>query len=193
MPSRLASLRRNSSYASAVGHRGRGFVAGIVLWGVLIVCVIGFALILHRATLYRTHSLSDPLTGAVNRRGAASAIDALTEERAMRVCRLGGDEFLCIIAPPTAKDQLRSVAERLRKTVSRPYEHAAEQYIIGRSVGISIYPQHGETAGMLLDRADRAMYAAKNSGAACAKRYDARVRRATRFSRTAGHSGAMML
>jgi diguanylate cyclase (GGDEF)-like protein len=185
-----------------------GLAVGLMLCCVLIAAAIGFTLVLRRARGYRLNALSDPLTGAVNRRGAAATIDALTQahdgrvfglvfidldgfkkindayghaagdailravaarlraelREADEVCRLGGDEFLCIISPPTTREQLRGVAERLRKVVGRPYSHEADEYVVGCSVGISMYPQHGETPSVLLERADRAMYAAKNSG-----------------------------
>jgi diguanylate cyclase (GGDEF)-like protein len=184
-----------------------GLAAGVVLCCVLVLSGIGFAFVLRRARIYRTHALSDPLTGAANHRGAAVAIQDLTDAKrspfglvfidldgfkkindvyghaagdtilrqvALRlraelrerdeVCRLGGDEFLCIVSPPADAEQVRRVAERLRKAVNRPYETAGDQYVVGCSVGVSMYPQHGETAAVLLERADRAMYLAKSSG-----------------------------
>jgi diguanylate cyclase (GGDEF)-like protein len=80
------------------------------------------------------------------------------------VCRLGGDEFVCVIASPASGDQVRAVAERLRKSASRPYEFGDDTYVVGCSIGVSMFPQHGKTAETLLARADSAMYAAKASG-----------------------------
>jgi diguanylate cyclase (GGDEF)-like protein len=80
------------------------------------------------------------------------------------VCRLGGDEFACIVAPPTNVDQVRRIAARLQKAVERPYRYADEDYVVGCSVGVSMYPEHGSTAETLLQRADHAMYSAKAAG-----------------------------
>ncbi len=80
------------------------------------------------------------------------------------VCRLGGDEFVCVIAPPTSMDQLLSIAVRLRKAVARPYCDANDAYVVGCSVGVSMFPEHGTSIEMLLNRADRAMYDAKAAG-----------------------------
>lgn len=80
------------------------------------------------------------------------------------VCRIGGDEFICVIAPPASAEQVRAVAERLRRSVGRPYEFGSDSYVVGCSVGVSMFPQHGKTAELLLARADSAMYAAKASG-----------------------------
>lgn len=104
------------------------------------------------------HAAGDAILRAVATRLRGELRD--TDE----VCRLGGDEFLCIIAPPIANDQVPSIAARLRKAVMRPYKHAGEDFIIGCSVGVSIYPQHGTTPQGLLERADLAMYDAKAAG-----------------------------
>lgn len=80
------------------------------------------------------------------------------------VCRLGGDEFVCIIAPPASPEQARAIATRLCKTVSAPYTLEGDTFVVGCSVGLSLYPQHGATAEALLARADSAMYAAKAAG-----------------------------
>lgn len=80
------------------------------------------------------------------------------------VCRLGGDEFVCVIAPPAATPHVRAIAERLRRAVNRPYSFGGDSYVVGCSVGISMFPQHGQTAEILLARADSAMYVAKAAG-----------------------------
>lgn len=63
-----------------------------------------------------------------------AAGDAILQSVAMRlqtelrsedsVCRLGGDEFVCVIAAPAGGDQVRSIAARLRKSLSQPYSFA---------------------------------------------------------------------
>jgi diguanylate cyclase (GGDEF)-like protein len=80
------------------------------------------------------------------------------------VCRLGGDEFVCVIAAPASTDDVRAIAQRLRRTVCQPYEIGDDSYVVGCSIGVSMYPQHGTTAESLLARADSAMYAAKAGG-----------------------------
>lgn len=80
------------------------------------------------------------------------------------VARLGGDEFVTLIAPPATREEVRAIAERLRKCVCRPYEIDGDSYVVGCSVGVSLYPEHGRTAESLMARADSAMYQAKASG-----------------------------
>lgn len=81
-----------------------------------------------------------------------------------QVCRIGGDEFVCVISPPTDIERLRIIGLRLQKSVSRPYNHAKDDYVVGCSVGISLYPEHGSTVDELLEQADQAMYRAKARG-----------------------------
>lgn len=81
-----------------------------------------------------------------------------------RVCRVGGDEFVCIVSPPTDIERLRAIGLRLQKTVSRPYNHAKDDYVVGCSIGLSLYPEHGRSVDELLQQADQAMYRAKARG-----------------------------
>lgn len=80
------------------------------------------------------------------------------------VCRVGGDEFVCIIAPPTDAAGAHVVAERLSRSLRKPYAVEDDQFAVGCSVGLSLYPQDGRDADVLLERADRAMYGAKVAG-----------------------------
>lgn len=80
------------------------------------------------------------------------------------VCRLGGDEFVCIVAPPTGAAGASAVAERLARNLRKPYEFQDDHFVVGCSIGVSLYPQDGRDADVLLERADRAMYGAKATG-----------------------------
>src|SRR5258708_12558856 len=76
------------------------------------------------------------------------------------VARLGGDEF-AVILPGTDHSAAGRVATTLLKALERPFVVEAEALPIGASVGIAMYPAHGESASVLLQKADIAMYAAK--------------------------------
>jgi diguanylate cyclase (GGDEF)-like protein/putative nucleotidyltransferase with HDIG domain len=75
--------------------------------------------------------------------------------------RVGGEEF-ALIVPDTERDETLALAERLRQAVYD--EFAGEQIRLTISFGLSVYPEHGETAASLLHAADQALYAAKESG-----------------------------
>ena len=76
------------------------------------------------------------------------------------VARLGGDEFAVLLPNVSDTNALRIAAaihERLEK-VYEVYEHSL---YVGVSIGLAVFPQHGETSETLLQHADVAMYTAK--------------------------------
>ncbi|QIT56358.1 diguanylate cyclase [Aquisalimonas sp. 2447] len=75
------------------------------------------------------------------------------------LARLGGDEFV-VVAPLGRPTDATSIAEKLIGAS----ETAGGDYDIGLSVGISLFPDHGDSERPLLHRADRAMYQAKRKG-----------------------------
>jgi diguanylate cyclase (GGDEF)-like protein len=79
------------------------------------------------------------------------------------VARYGGDEFVVLAGELDRAEDVANIAEKIADMVSLPVsiDGAAEK--IGCSIGISIYPDHAEDAEGLIERADRAMYAAKSA------------------------------
>jgi diguanylate cyclase (GGDEF)-like protein len=84
------------------------------------------------------------------------------------VARLGGDEFAVLLpglsAGPGGIERALEVAERVRAALRDPYEIDGSVVEVDASVGVAIYPDHGADVGMLLRRADMAMYQAKERG-----------------------------
>ncbi|MCW8088412.1 bifunctional diguanylate cyclase/phosphodiesterase [Sabulicella glaciei] len=85
------------------------------------------------------------------------------------VARLGGDEFAVVTAPhPDGTDGLASdagaLAGRLIALLSEPLEVEEHQVLVGATVGIALFPEHGATPTDLLRRADLALYQAKQAG-----------------------------
>jgi diguanylate cyclase (GGDEF)-like protein len=78
------------------------------------------------------------------------------------VARLGGDEF-ALMLETDARDALE-IAERIRRSLELPFEvegHAAD---VSGSIGISFFPEHGDSESTLLRHADVALYVAKSAG-----------------------------
>ncbi|MFZ1154798.1 MAG: diguanylate cyclase [Solirubrobacteraceae bacterium] len=75
--------------------------------------------------------------------------------------RVGGEEF-ALIVPDIERDGAFAAAERLRRALRK--EFASDPTPLTISFGVSVYPEHGETAASLLHAADQALYAAKQSG-----------------------------
>jgi len=78
------------------------------------------------------------------------------------VARLGGDEFAIVISNDEAVD-VESLVHRFLSSLELPVVINGLQLDVHCSVGVSQYPTHGSTASALLQRADVAMYSAKNN------------------------------
>ncbi len=84
------------------------------------------------------------------------------------VARLGGDEFIVLLEDITHLDDAARVAEIIITDLSRPFKLIQSDDVrIGVSIGISLYPQHGNNSEKLLDYADIALYHAKENGRGC--------------------------
>ena len=80
------------------------------------------------------------------------------------ISRQGGDEFLILMAPGTNSLEMNGAAQRILRAVAQPHDIAGEKVLVGCSVGIALYPDHGTTGETLLQHADTALHAAKAAG-----------------------------
>lgn len=80
------------------------------------------------------------------------------------VARLGGDEFTAILGKIAAEEDATMVAGKINELLQKPFHLDQKTCHIGSSIGISVFPQHGETAEALIKAADAAMYAVKRRG-----------------------------
>lgn len=83
-------------------------------------------------------------------------------EPSQTVARLGGDEF-AILLPNLGPPRAVNLANRLRAAFREPYQVDNYTLQTDASIGISVYPEDGEDASTLLQRADVAMYLAKRN------------------------------
>ncbi|MCK9394386.1 MAG: EAL domain-containing protein [Methylobacter sp.] len=84
------------------------------------------------------------------------------------VARLGGDEFIVLLEDIAHPEDAARVAEDIIADLSKPfYAVQGEDMLIGVSIGISLYPQHGDSPEILMDHADAALYQAKDAGRGC--------------------------
>ncbi len=83
------------------------------------------------------------------------------------VARLGGDEFGVLLPKVVDSAAAVSVARKLRKALEEPFTIHGLALQMEASVGIALYPEHGDDVHSLLQRADVAMYVAKEHPAGC--------------------------
>ena len=80
------------------------------------------------------------------------------------IARVGGDEFTVLVHDLDNSSDAELVASKILSALARPMLLGAHDLAITSSVGISMFPEHGEDPGMLLRNADLAMYCVKRSG-----------------------------
>jgi len=80
------------------------------------------------------------------------------------IARLGGDEFVVVLENIVSADDMENVAQKLLQLLSDPIEVQGHEISATASVGISVYPNDGDTIDQLLKHADAAMYRAKAAG-----------------------------
>ena len=79
--------------------------------------------------------------------------------------RLGGDEFVVLLPNLTESENAAQIAERIRTTLASPFFTDGKGRLeISASIGVSLFPDHAESARDLLQASDEAMYLAKKSG-----------------------------
>jgi diguanylate cyclase (GGDEF)-like protein len=77
------------------------------------------------------------------------------------VCRYGGDEFVVVLPNVPDAAAVTRVADTIRERVALPYWIQGNEQHLTAAIGESMYPYDGESADVLLHRADQAMYRLK--------------------------------
>lgn len=100
--------------------------------------------------------------------------DAILREVAVRLraqfrandtlARYGGDEFVAILPDVGNRENALSAAAKILCAFDAPFQLNGNDFRLGASVGISLYPEDGSSFDELIVCSDRAMYRAKESG-----------------------------
>jgi diguanylate cyclase (GGDEF)-like protein len=104
------------------------------------------------------HNVGDELLVEVARRlqGKIRKSDTLA--------RLGGDEFTILLENVGSNENVIDVTQELLKAMEDPIQLKQHSFYVTMSIGVTLYPDDGETAEVLLKNADVAMYQAKDIG-----------------------------
>ncbi len=80
------------------------------------------------------------------------------------LARLGGDEFIILLSRIENDEDASRVAQKILQLFKKPFVLGDRELFVSASIGISIYPHHGEDRETLVKNADIAMYRAKQEG-----------------------------
>ena len=115
------------------------------------------------------HEVGDKLLiQAANR--LSNLVASLTDEldfpvpESLLLSRLGGDEFVLLLPAYKDHQQIDRIAVQIADRLDNSFTIDDRRYNVSASVGITLYPEHGNNVTELLKQADIAMYAAKQSG-----------------------------
>jgi diguanylate cyclase (GGDEF)-like protein len=104
------------------------------------------------------HRTGDQLLQEVARRLAAITRQEDT------LARQGGDEFTILLQDVKQPGNALQVARKHAENLRAPWDHDGQRIFISASVGVALFPEHGQDAEELLQSADAAMYQAKRLG-----------------------------
>jgi len=104
------------------------------------------------------HKAGDLLLQEVSRRLEAAVRQSDT------AARVGGDEFIVLLNGVDCAGDAEIVAKKILAALGQPILLADKAANVGASIGISIFPDHGDNTEKLITYADDAMYGIKKSG-----------------------------
>ena len=80
------------------------------------------------------------------------------------VARTGGDEFMTLLPGIRQVADVEKLGAKIIAAFQAPVEVGEQSFVISTSLGIALYPRDGEDFDSLVNKADTAMYQAKNQG-----------------------------
>jgi diguanylate cyclase (GGDEF)-like protein/PAS domain S-box-containing protein len=104
------------------------------------------------------HQTGDRLLKEVAQRLSASVRDCDT------LARLGGDEFALLMPEIRSAGDAASIARKLVQALTPEIDLGGQGVFMTTSIGIAMFPDHGESSDELIKNADVALYVAKNAG-----------------------------
>ena len=147
LPNRVL-LRERLDHALAITRRGGSNLAVLML------------------DLDRFKEVNDTLghpTGDALLQAVAARLLACCRETTL-IARLGGDEFAVIEYVENPVVEAVALAERIRKSLCKPFDLGDHQVTAGTSIGIAVAPRDGTDSDEILKSADLALYSAKSGG-----------------------------
>lgn len=104
------------------------------------------------------HGVGDQLLQEVARRLRSCIRESDT------IARFGGDEFVVLLDSIVLSNHASNVARKIDAALTFPFDLSGRQLQVRPSIGVAVYPEHGDNETDLLRYADEAMYASKRRG-----------------------------
>ena len=117
------------------------------------------------------HALGDELLKETAFRLSAAVRETDT------VARLGGDEYVVILPHIGGVLDVEAILDKTSTMLGRPFQLDGREVSVTASIGVAIFPDDGADAESLLQNADTAMYAAKDTGRARVEFFEAEMER----------------
>ncbi|HEY0295806.1 MAG TPA: EAL domain-containing protein [Bordetella sp.] len=159
-------LRHLATHDALTGLPNRGLIQEEILQAIKRARDTGQPLALLYLDLDRFKVINDayghPFGDAVLK-AVGEMLVALVGEKGA-VARHGGDEFLILLGNIQRADEAHAISVQIIESLDRPLVVQGRELYLSSSVGVSVYPQDGETPDELIDNADTAMYRAKEAG-----------------------------
>ncbi|BDT60470.1 hypothetical protein MasN3_39640 [Massilia varians] len=80
------------------------------------------------------------------------------------IARMGGDEFVLVICNPDSHEHIAELIERIRRSLMAKVEVKGQEILPATSIGVSVFPDDGDSLDKIMRAADAAMYHAKTLG-----------------------------
>ncbi len=91
------------------------------------------------------------------------------------ISRQGGDEFVILLENATGYEQVMAVARKIQACMDAPFDIDGHVLSTSFSIGVAIFPDDGECFDLLVQRADTAMYDAKETGRGTLSYFDEKM------------------
>jgi len=90
------------------------------------------------------------------------------------LARLGGDEYVVLLPQIATESSAVAIADKIKQAMLTPFEIEGHAINITCSIGIALFPEHGEDELTLMKHADEAMYSSKSLGRNCVTVFEER-------------------
>ena len=108
--------------------------------------------------------VAENIKNSIRSTDSATRIKEQTRQNDSLIARLGGDEFTILVSDLKDPEDAALIARRLLETIPDVHNLEGNEVSITTSIGISVFPEDGHKADILLKNADTAMYHSKKEG-----------------------------